>query len=256
MRGIMRISWLLAIIASVTVFAAPPSASDQTNTDRPAVQVVADEWPPFSGESLPGRGISVDVISTVLRRAGYTVEADIVPWARIMAGARSGEYDIVGSLFFDPEIDGYMAYSAPFYQTSVKFVRRGGAGHRVEGMEDLAAYSIAVGDGFLYEKRFDRASDLDKVVVGTTLQGIQMVAAGRVDLTLDSEEVIAHAIRVQDRSLQNRVEVLPFVLATHGVHMAVSRSRPDHPQIVADFNRVLGEMQADGSLNALLAKHR
>ena len=220
------------------------------------ITIVADEWPPFSGENLHNGGISLDVIATTLRRAGYTVETAILPWARIMDGARKGEHDVVGSLFFDPDIAQYMTYGESFYQTEVKFVQKKGAGLSVQGLDSLRPYSIAVGDGFLYEEQFDRADYLDKVVVRTALQGILMVAHGRADLTLDSQEVIRYSVHNHAPEIADDIEFLPGALATHDIHMAVSNTLPNREDVVADFNRVLAEMRADGSLAELLAKHQ
>lgn len=219
------------------------------------ISVVADEWPPFSGADLPNGGISLDVISTVLRRAGYEVETAVLPWARIMDGSRRGEYDVVGSLFYDPDIATYMTYSAPFYQTEVRFAQRAGADTKIEGLESLKPYSIAVGDGFLYEENFDRATDLNKVIVTTALQGLQMVAYDRADLTLDSLEVLNYAVKVDDPKIADLVEFLPFVLAKHDIHMAISNQLPNKDVVLADFNRVLATMRDDGSLAVLLEKH-
>lgn len=220
------------------------------------ITVVADEWPPFSGSDLPNGGISLDVISSVLERAGYNVNTQVLPWARIMSGARNSEYDIVGSLFYDPEVEDFMTYGAPFYQTEVRFVQRSGAGHQIDGLESLGDLSIAVGQGFLYEDRFDRADGLNKVVVTTTLQGIQMVGHGRVALTLDSVDVVNYATSVQDPSIADRVEVLPYVLATHGIHMAVRDDHPGRDIVVRDFNATLRAMRDDGSLAEILARHQ
>jgi len=183
------------------------------------------------------------------------VETEVLPWARIMDGAPKGEFNIVGSLFYDAEVAGYMTYGEPFYSTEVHFAEKTGAGHAITGLDSVRPHSIAVGDGFLYEENFDRDQSLNKVVVTTALQGLQMVAYGRADLTLDSQEVLQYAIRVGDPTIGDRIRILPFVLATHDIHMAVSNSLPNSQAIVADFNRVLAEMKADGSLAALLAKH-
>lgn len=241
-------SIISGVIAAVSISSTP--LANET------LSVVADEWPPFSGASLPNKGISIDVITTVLTRAGYDVQAEILPWARIMNGSREDKYDVIGSLFFDAEIAEYMTYGDPFYQTSIKFVQRAGKAHDVSSLTALKPYSIAVGDGFLYEEQFDRSDDLNKVVVTTTLQAVQMVAHDRADLTLDSEEVINYALTHEASELAERVEILPHVLARHDVHMAVRSSLPQKDKLVADFNRVLAEMRGDGSLDALLAKHR
>ncbi|WP_415403292.1 substrate-binding periplasmic protein [Tateyamaria sp. SN3-11] len=241
--------FFLTLVFAVATICAGAQAQDRTLT------VVADEWPPFSGDALPDGGMSLDVIATVLRRAGYTVETRVVPWARIMDGARNGQFDIVGSLFADAELAQFLSYGDPFYTTEVQLVQPVGGTHRFTAVEDLRPYSIAVGDGFLYQDEFDSARYLNKVVVTTTMQAVQMVAHGRVDLTLDSVDVVRHIITQLDPSLAERVTFAPGILASQGLHMAVRTDLEDSAQIVADFNETLAKMQADGSLDVLLSKH-
>lgn len=220
------------------------------------LRIVADEWPPFSGEQLPNKGISLDVISQVLSRAGYEVETEVVPWARIMDGASEGRYDVIGSLFYDRTLEEYLTYSDAFFATDVRLVQRRGDRKAFQTVPDLRPYSIAVGDGFLYSDEFDRADYLNKIVVTTTLQAVQMVAFGRADLTLDSVEVVRYAIQHDAPELDGKVEFAPGVVASQGVHMAVRNDLPNRVQVVEDFNRTLREMERDGSLAAILAKHR
>lgn len=220
------------------------------------IHLVADEWPPFSGNALPNGGISLDVISAVFERAGYPVRTEILPWARVISGAKSGAYDAVGSLFFDPEIAEFMSYSDPFYETTIQFLQRTGAGHEVNGLGTIGELSIAVGEGFLYEEEFDRADYLNKVHVTTALQGIKMVAYGRVDLTLDSVDVLKHAIDTEIPELKDALTLLPFVLERQHIHMALRADLPNRETVLSDFNAALRSMQIDGSLEALLEKHR
>lgn len=241
---------ILFVAACLVLAALPQSANAQTIT------VVADDWPPFSGDKLHNKGISLDVITAVLSRAGYDVRAEILPWARIMDGARNGEHDIIGSLFYDAELEKFMTYGDPYFETEVRFVQRKGGKHRFTTLDDLRPHSIAVGDGFLYADEFDRADYLNKMVVGTALQGVRMVAYDRADLTLDSVEVILHTIKTEDPGLEQRVEFVPGRLAVREVRMAVRNNMPGKNKLVADFNRTLKEMREDGSLNILLAGHR
>jgi polar amino acid transport system substrate-binding protein len=239
------------IVALSVLSAMSTSVLAQSRT----LTVVADEWPPFSGSELPGGGMSLDVISTVLEMAGYSVQTKVIPWARIMDGAPAGEFDIVGSLFADDDIAQYMTYGAPFYSTDVRLVQPVGEDHAFMSVPALRPYSIAVGEGFLYQDEFDRADYLNKVSVTTTIQAIQMVAHGRVDLTLDSVDVVNYTINNVDPSLQSRVEFAPGVLVSQDLHMAVRTDLEGSAQIVTDFDRVLGEMRADGRLDTLLARH-
>lgn len=236
------------IFAALMSLAAPSGAADR-------LTLVADEWPPFSGSDLPGQGISIDVTRAVLTRAGYEVETAILPWARVVHGAQSGEYDIVTSLFLDAEMQKHLYYSEPFYTTEVKFVQKKGGNIAYSDLQSIRPFSIAVGTGFLYAPEFDDADFLKKVDVTTTLQGIQMVAAGHVDLTLDSTDVIEHSILRGDRGLRERVEFLEPALIQQNIHMAVTLSRSDHAEIVANFNKALADMKSDGSFDRLFDKH-
>ena len=247
-RFIKRVHNALATIGLVLACAAAPAQTE------PLV-VVADEWPPFSGAALPDKGLSLDVITAVLTEAGYNVDASVVPWARIMGDAEIGQFDIIGSLFADADLERYLHYSDPFYITEVQLVERAGGSYTYSGIADLRAYAIAVGDGFLYQDEFDRAQDLNKIIVTTTLQAVQMVAAGRADLTLDSVDVIRHVITQDDPSLGRRVRLVPGVMARQGIHMAVRRDLDGSARIVADFNAALARMQADGRLAQLLSRH-
>ncbi len=197
----------------------------------------------------------MDISRAVLERAGYDVKSAILPWPRIVSGAQTGEYDVITSLFPSIEMQNILQYSEPFYTTEIKFIQRKGRDIVFGDLNSLRPYSIAVGAGFLYSPEFDEADFLEKVEVTTTLQGIRMVAASHVDLTLDSTDVLRHSILRDDPSLGDQIELLEPALATQSIHMAVSTFRSDHATIVAEFNRALEEMQADGSFAELLKKH-
>ena len=237
--------------ALAAIFLASTSLAAQAET----LIVVADEWPPFSGENLPNKGLSLDIITTALERAGYDVETRILPWARIISGVKSFEHDIVGSLFYDRELEQFLRYGDAYYQTEIKFVQRQGGEINYSSLDDLRPYSIVVGDGFLYEEKFDRSDDLNKIVVTTALQGVQMVAHGRADLTLDSVEVINYAKKVQDRALADLVEFLSKPLAARELRFAIRNDLPKGERLVFDFNQSIREMRADGSLARLIDRH-
>jgi polar amino acid transport system substrate-binding protein len=224
-------------------------------TDR-LVRVVVDEWPPFGGQNLPDQGISLDVIRTALTRANYTVESAIVPWERALKGTLDGDYDALSNLFYDHELAADLTYSDPFYLTEVRFVRRAGTAHRYTNLDSLRNYSIAVGEGYLYEDGFDNADFLNKRFVTTVTQALRMVASGRVDLTLDSVAVIEYIVNVEDSSLKNQIEFIPGVLKRQAMHMAVRNDYVHREALISDFNRELAAMKVDGTLDLLLKKHR
>lgn len=217
--------------------------------------VVADEWPPFSGSELTENGLSPHVISAVLERAGYDVEVKILPWARIMHGARNGEFDMVGSLFYDAELTEFMDYSDPYYETEIKFLKPKDSELEYTDLESLGTKRIAVGDGFLYSPEFDDAGYLNKVVTTTTLQCVQMVAFDRADLTLDSVEVLNYTIDNLAPELKDKVELVTKPLDSQAMYMAISKNTPDYETILRNFNSTLEAMKQDGSYEAIIHTH-
>ncbi len=122
------IKWVLNIVAFLAFSANPAAASEP-------LTLVADEWPPFSGSELPGQGLSMDVTRAVLERAGYDVKTAILPWARVMNGARTGEYDIITSLPPSDDLEELLNHSEPFYSTEVKFIQQKGGDIAFRGIE-------------------------------------------------------------------------------------------------------------------------
>ncbi len=48
------------------------------------LRLAGNIWPPYTDKSLPGEGLSVELIRTALERGGYRVEYIEVPWERAL----------------------------------------------------------------------------------------------------------------------------------------------------------------------------
>jgi len=59
------------------------------------LRLAGNVWPPYTDRSLPGEGLSVELIRTALGRGGYQVEYIEVPWERALLGLRNGSYDMI-----------------------------------------------------------------------------------------------------------------------------------------------------------------
>ncbi|WP_299852610.1 ABC transporter substrate-binding protein [uncultured Roseovarius sp.] len=226
------------------------SAAAAQNT----IKVVADQWVPFGSSDHPNGRNSLDVISTVLERASYNLEAEIVPWERALDSLKTGTYDVVGNLFQVLALVEYLTFSDPFYDTEVHFLQKRDANNSFTNVDSLKPYTIAVGAGYLSEGSFDRANFLKKKEVTTVIQGVRMVANERVDLTLDSVDVLNYVIAHEAPELSEMVEYLPNRLNMQAIHMVVCNGLQGRDVLLENFNRVLAEMLADDSPTELLSK--
>lgn len=219
------------------------------------LRLVADTWPPFTDARLPNNGLASDLVNTALQRAGYTSEYNEVPWARALRGLQAGDYDVLLSAWYDAQRTQYGLYSEAYLVNRIRFLQRKGADIHFERLEDLRPYSIATVRGYAYQTEFDQDARLHKIPVMGFAMGARMLAAGRVQLTLEDELVARHYLKRELHELQGQLEFLPKPLSENGLHIVVRRSHPQYRQIVAAFNRAMREMRGDGSYAQIFQRH-
>ncbi|MEO4048506.1 transporter substrate-binding domain-containing protein [Pseudomonas sp. CAU 1711] len=219
------------------------------------LRLAGDSWPPFTDERLANGGLAVDLVSTALRRGGHTTEYVEVPWARVLRGLQQGDYDVIVAAWYSAERTRYGLFSEPYLVNRIRFLRRAGMPIEFTGLDSLLPYSIAVVRGYSYDAAFDAAQQLSKVPVLEFAMGARMLAAGRVQLTLEDELVAQHHLNRDLQEIRNSVEFVATPLSENGLHILVRRSHPLHQQLVHDFNRGMAAMRADGSYARIYRRH-
>jgi polar amino acid transport system substrate-binding protein len=226
-----------------------------TGANAEKLRIAADVWPPFTDARLPGNGLATELVSTAMKRAGHLVEYVEVPWARALRGVQLGEYDLIVSAWYSDERAGYGQFSQPYLTNRVLFLKRKGSAVDYRGVADLRRYSIAVVRGYSYLPAFDADASLRRVPVMGFQMGARMLAAGRVQLTLEDELVARFYLKRELQGISEQLEFLPRSLAENGLHILVRRSHPRHQQLVEGFDRAIQAMREDGTYQAIFARH-
>ena len=219
------------------------------------LRLVADPWPPFTDALLLNGGLATDIVNTALRRAGYTTLYEQVPWARAMLGLSEGRHDVLINAWFSEERTKVGQFSAQYLLNRVRFIKRKESPIGALTHEQLHKYVIAVVRGYAYTPVFDSDTQLQKVPVQNFSTAIRMLAADRVDLTLEDEYVARYNLAMEPDEVRDRVEFLPGSLSENSLHILVSLKNPHHDKIVADFDREITAMKADGTYDELLRLH-
>lgn len=220
--------------------------------DEP-LRLVSDRWPPYTDAKMPGGGLAVHLVSSVLTRAGYSIEYSEVPWPRALYGVQNGEYDVLVDAWYNAEREKYGHYSEPYLVNRVRVLKRTDSPIAFERMADLYPYRFAVVRGYSYSPEFNGDKRLHKVPVLNFANAALMVAAGRVELTLEDELTASYQLNHELRDVRDKLEFLPKPLSENPLYILVSRSNPKHAKIVEDFNRELAKMRADGSYDAFMS---
>ncbi|NAP05896.1 amino acid ABC transporter substrate-binding protein [Pseudomonas syringae] len=239
---------LRAVGLLVFMLMAPANAAEK-------LRLVADPWPPFTDALLLNGGLATDIVNTALRRAGYTTLYEQVPWARAMLGLSQGRHDVLINAWFSEERTKIGQFSAEYLLNRVRFIKRKESPIGTLTHEQLHKYMIAVVRGYAYAPAFDNDAELQKVPVQNFSTAIRMLAAERVDLTLEDEYVARYNLAMEPDEVRDRVEFLPGSLSDNSLHILVSLKNPHHEKIVADFDREIAAMKADGTYDELLRLH-
>lgn len=218
------------------------------------LRMVSDAWPPFTSRELPNDGLATAIVREVLAHAGYRSRYYEVPWARVLYGVQRGDYDLVINARYTEERERYGLFSDAYLYSNARFLRRVGSGIGFAGLDSLRPHSIAVVRGYAYAPAFDRKTDLQRLEVKGFRVAARMLAAGRVQLSLEDERVADYHFQRDLRDIRDQLEFVDPPLARVGLHILVRRSHPQADEIVRRFNASLRALQADGSYRQLFIR--
>lgn len=219
------------------------------------LRLAGDGWAPYADVSLLNGGLSTDLIRTALSRAGYTTEYEQVPWARAIHGLSEGRYDILINAWYSNDRTRIGQFSSEYLINRLRFLKRKTSSIEYQNLTQLHPYSIAVVRSYAYSPAFDGDADLKKVPVASFSTAVRMLAAGRVELTIEDEYAARFALSREPEDVRDKVEFLPKSLAENSLHILVSLKNPEHEQIVASFDREIAKMKTDGSYARLMKQH-
>jgi polar amino acid transport system substrate-binding protein len=239
----------LAGLLLLALFALPSLAQELS-------VVHSGNWPPYSDEGLPQQGLAVDLVTAALARAGYQPVVRVDSLERILEGGKIGVYDVFATPWYSDERNQYLAFSEPYLESSIRFIKRKSSDFEYNDAGDLKGMMIGVVRDYAYDDEFNASRNLIKISERNLIQNLLKLTQGRLDLTLDDDLVLQYEINRYMPNSRKDLDMLPKPLAVRGVHIGVSRENPDHKKIVANFDKAIADMKADGSYDKIVAKHK
>ena len=222
------------------------------------VLAAADTWP--TAYLVDGRptGMLVDLVTEAYHRAGHSVEVKVMPWARCLKDAETGEVDGVFSSFKLPERERFLAFTnEPLAIQVIAFFARSGSTQSFDG--DLAAVRdarIGVITGTSYGEQFDAAvrkgvlQDVEKT--NSIESNLKKLVLGHVDLVPSYRYVaLATARRLQllaqIREMSPPLDSVPTYLAFTKVRNLSKQSE--------EFDAALASMKQDGTYDRIIGRY-
>ena len=209
---------------------------------------MSSDYPPFSfyNDKKELDGFDVDVAREIAKRLGVKLNLVVRKWSGIIDGLLEGSYDaILGSMAITEDRQKIVAFSSPYYHSSVQVMIRKGAPFK--DLKNLKGKIIGIEAGSNY---VDDAKTLDVTDIRLFDSGTNALlelSKGNLDGVIVDQIVGINAIKLG----KYEIELLGGSLRSERVGIAF---RKEDKALVKEVNQILEEMQKDGFLRELSAK--
>ncbi len=217
--------------------------------------VHSGNWTPYADANLPEQGLAIDLVTTALKRAGYSPKVETASLAQILEGSKTGAYDVFATPWYTVDRDQYLDFSQPYLESSIRFIKRRDMPFEYTKFDDLEGMKIGVIADYAYEEDFNDSTLIEKINAPSLADNLRKLIDNEIDLSLDDERVLRYTVNQSMPQSMVALEILPKPLATRGVNIGVSRKNPDHARVIAGFNKAIAEMKKDGTYNRIVQKH-
>lgn len=170
-----------------------------------AVRLATLEWPPYTGQALPGEGSSAQVVRAAFGALGYQLHTGFYPWSRAMAALGPGSA-YVG---YFPEYASARTMrqcllSAPIGSSRLGLAQLQSRPVTWQTVWDLSSYRIGVVRDYINSEQLDAAIAAGQQQTDTArddTQNLKKLLAGRIDMAVIDAAVMEHLMKT-DPALQ------------------------------------------------------
>ncbi len=232
-----------------------PNAVGAEN-DEEVVKVCYLNWGKQGGKHLPEQGFIPDLLSTVLREAGYKPVIDIIPWLRCLEMVKRSKYDFVGSYWIGGEGDKWFDYFLPTTVDRINFITTKDAGLTSGRFEDLYGKRVGFlkGAGGLKDFR-DRIDKYVAIEASNDHALIKMLDHRRIDAVLSNSPHITSLAETSFPDLVDDLVVLQPPVQTNIASPAIAVGNPRRKEMKERYNRAYKKLVAGGMYPRLMKKH-
>ncbi|MBA3435906.1 MAG: transporter substrate-binding domain-containing protein [Chloroflexi bacterium] len=205
-------------------------------------------------------GFDIDVATEIAERLGVEVQFETPTFDAVVAGGWQGRWDVsVGSVTVTEERQEVLGFSQPYYYTPAQLAASEASG--ITDVEGFAGRAICVGSSTTYQFWLEGSLALVDAPTpadppdGATASPLdtdqlcaQAIASGRTEFDgwLSSSTTVQAAIDADTPIVTVGGPVFFEPLAA-----AVDLNGPPHDELLAELDRIVGEMHDDGTLTAL-----
>jgi polar amino acid transport system substrate-binding protein len=209
-------------------------------------------------------GFDIDVANEIGRRLGVTVKFETPDFDLVQGGNWADRWDLsVGSITITEERKAVLDFTQPYYYTPAQMTATTASG--ITTLEGLAGKTVCVAEATTYldwiegtltlgdgSTPAEPPAGMKATTFPTDANCAEAVQAGRTDFEgfLTSSTTAQQAI---DEGIQ--LVMVGDPVFYEPLAAALDKNGPPHAELLAEVDRIIGEMHADGTLTQLSMKH-
>lgn len=205
--------------------------SDSASVELPETfQLATLYWPPYTGQELPGRGLSSMIVRNALQAEGVAFLPIFYPWRRVTSSFNK-DPSIIGYYpeYKAPELERRYLFSDPIGNSPLGFAYVLGNEFDWEDLADLSRFEIGVVAGYVNEQQFDtmvQREELSVIQANDDLTLLRLLIAGRIDAAVIDQQVMHYLVGTDKDLAQHAGQLLfhPKHLDNKSLHVVFPRT--------------------------------
>jgi len=243
----------LKIFGSLTLFVA--LATTLFANDK-VIHGATLEWGPYIGKNIPENGYVAELMKEAFKRMGYRLEFEYMPWARTIEEAKACKYDVLFPEYMNEErkkdfyyTDKYPGGPVGFYKKKDKKISWTGK------VEELKGLKIGTVRGYVNPPDFESSEAFIKESATDDETNIKKLEKDRLDLIIVDKFVATYIINTKYPAFNTVLEFMEPALKTYDLYTIFPKKCENSKSLVRDYNRILKEMNEDGTIDKVLRKY-
>ena len=230
-------SFLANIVAIIVVMIAlavshPVFASNETSPPfaGTTVRLASLDWPPYTGEDLPGKGKTTIVSRHAFAVSHIGMKTVFYPWRRVLDSLHSDE-SLMGYYpeYQSARLEKQFYFSDSIGSSPLGFVSLAGSAFDWNVPDDLKKWRIGVVAEYINEPVFDRMQKngmLHTLAANDDVTLLRLLHAKRIDAAVMDQQVLQYWTRTlpEFSSISRDFVFHPKLLATKTLHVVFRRT--------------------------------
>ncbi len=219
------------------------------------VNLVANIWPPYVDNALPGDGLAMKIVTTAFERVGYTTKVRIEKWEKALQGSELGVYDVAGAIWKSKSRKEKLLYSDPYLKNNIVLVANSKSQFEFNSLDDLRGLMVGILKDYAYEEKFMSDAKILKFQANRLTQNLISVQQGQLDVAVADKRLALYELKHFMGDNRGKFRFLAKPLASRNLYIAAPISNAQSKILISKFNQGLAAIKKDGSYQRILDEY-